>query len=315
MPYGAAKIAAFPRFVDFVNSDPKVDLVAHVGDIKNGSSLCTDDYILSIRDQFNRFKDPFVYTPGDNEWTDCHRANNGNYKPAGPGADTAHGGDLSRLDFIRANFFPTAGQTLGRRTKTVASEGAEPSYSTFVENVMWMESRVVFADFNVPGSNDDDPITDPWTGAWAGNAEQGQEKTARDAANLHWLSETFATATANNAQGVVLLLQADMWDPAAVGHLGAFDSFVQAIGSAAITFGKPVLLIVGDSHVFKVDNPYDGTQDAFHPGFTPHTDNVTRIVLEGSTTVATRFEYLRLTVDPKSKTDQLFGWDRVDFNF
>jgi hypothetical protein len=28
-----------------------------------------------------------------------------------------------------------------------------------------------------------------------------------------------------------------------------------------------------------------------------------------------RFEYLRLTVDPKSKTNQLFSWDRVDYNF
>jgi hypothetical protein len=60
MPYGEAKIAAFPGFVDFVNQDPKVDLVAHMGDIKDGSSLCTDDYFTMIRDEVNRFKDPFV---------------------------------------------------------------------------------------------------------------------------------------------------------------------------------------------------------------------------------------------------------------
>ena len=34
-----------------------------------------------IRADFDRFADPLVYTPGDNEWTDCHRANNGGYNP------------------------------------------------------------------------------------------------------------------------------------------------------------------------------------------------------------------------------------------
>ena len=35
-----------------------------------------------------------------------------------------------------------------------------------------------------------------------------------------------------------------------------FDSTVQKIASLSISFGKPVLLIEGDSHVFKVDNPF-----------------------------------------------------------
>lgn len=103
VPYGAAKIAAFPQFVDTVNADPKVDVVAHLGDIKSGSTLCTDEYFDAIRTQFDRFKDPLVYTPGDNEWTDCHRANNGSYKPT------------ERLDRIRSVFFPAPGQTLGGR--------------------------------------------------------------------------------------------------------------------------------------------------------------------------------------------------------
>src|SRR5262245_57483294 len=81
MPYGDAKVAAFPGFIDFVNLDPKVDLFVHLGDIKSGSSLCTDQYFADVRAQLDRIGDPVVYTPGDNEWTDCHRANNGNYKP------------------------------------------------------------------------------------------------------------------------------------------------------------------------------------------------------------------------------------------
>ena len=47
------------------------ELVAHLGDIKSGSTLCNDEYFAFVRSQFDRFADPLVYTPGDDEWTDC----------------------------------------------------------------------------------------------------------------------------------------------------------------------------------------------------------------------------------------------------
>src|SRR2546425_8003275 len=34
-PYGAAKLAEFPSLIDLINSDPRVDLVAHLGDIRS----------------------------------------------------------------------------------------------------------------------------------------------------------------------------------------------------------------------------------------------------------------------------------------
>ena len=77
IPYGPAQITAFPSVVDQINADPAVQFVDHLGDIKSGSSWCTDTYFAMIRQQFDRFSDPLVYTPGDNEWTDCHRPNNG----------------------------------------------------------------------------------------------------------------------------------------------------------------------------------------------------------------------------------------------
>ena len=30
---------------------------------------------------FSLFESPLIYTPGDNEWTDCHRRSNGGYDP------------------------------------------------------------------------------------------------------------------------------------------------------------------------------------------------------------------------------------------
>ena len=302
MPYGDAKVAAFPRFIDFVNRDPKVDLVVHLGDIKSGSTPCTDEYFADIRGQLDRLQDPVVYTPGDNEWTDCHRANNGNYRPT------------ERLAQLRSLFFPVPGETIGGRSKRVLSQASDPANAPYVENVIWMESRVLFATLNVPGSNDDSTATNPWTGAWAGDPAQAAEQTARDRANRAWLEKAFAVADTQQAQGVVLMLQADMWDGTHA-QLEAYDPLVQAIGNAANAFGKPVLLLVGDSHVFKTDNPYDGSAafQAVHPGFTPTAPNLTRVVVEGSTTVPNRFEYLRLTVDPRAS--QLFSWERLDYYF
>jgi len=69
----------------FGQRDPEVSLVIHVGDIHSGSMPCTSAGILppirrphpgwnqKIYYQFQQFGMPVVYTPGDNEWTDCHK--------------------------------------------------------------------------------------------------------------------------------------------------------------------------------------------------------------------------------------------------
>ncbi|WP_462203035.1 metallophosphoesterase, partial [Frankia sp. CcWB3] len=133
IPYGAAKIAEFPADIGKINADPDVSLVAHLGDIKNGSSVCSDSYFATIKSDFDQFQDPLVYTPGDNEWTDCHRANNGGYNP------------LERLGKLRQVFFPVPGRTLGVNARQVTSESADPAYAPFVENAMWTQSGVVFS--------------------------------------------------------------------------------------------------------------------------------------------------------------------------
>ena len=55
--------------------------VVHDGDLKSGSSLCSDEVLRDMLDVFQASKTPLVYVPGDNEWTDCHRASNGGYDP------------------------------------------------------------------------------------------------------------------------------------------------------------------------------------------------------------------------------------------
>ncbi len=206
-PYGPAKLAEFPALTDLINGDPKVSLVAHLGDIKAGSSSpCTNEYMESIRVLFDRFKDPFVYTPGDNEWTDCHVAskNNGLYTPT------------ERLAFVRSLFFPVAGQSLGGRKKQLLTEADDRANSTYVENTMWMESQVVFAALNITGSNNDRTSWGTPLPADAANyPSQAAEQVSRAQANRDWLDNTFAIAAESSASAVVLLFQADMWDPTA----------------------------------------------------------------------------------------------------
>jgi hypothetical protein len=299
-PYGDAKLAELPDLISLINGDPKVDLVVHLGDIKAGkASPCTDEYFARVKALFDNLEDPFVYTPGDNEWTDCHVAgkNNGLFTPT------------ERLEAIRALFFPVPGQSLGGRKKAVLTQADEPANAAYVENVMWMESQVVFATVNITGSNNDGVSWGSPLPADAGNfPSQAQEQASRAQANAAWIEKAFATATANDAAGVVLAFQADMWDSSEP-TLAGFDAIVQQIGTLGAAFGKPVLLLEGDSHRFEVQHPFSLSSPlrAVHPN-TPIAENITRLVVEGSDG---RTEYVRLTIDPRRPQGSLFSWERV----
>ena len=269
-PYGADQLVAFPQLIQAINSDPKVRLVAHVGDIKNGSTRCDDAYFTTVAQHFATFKDPLVYTPGDNEWTDCHRLNNGSYDP------------LERLAKVRATFFADPGETLGGRNLTVEAQDAFP------ENQAWTQSRVVFATVHAVGS---DNGYAPWTGRTTTTPAQRAEVDARIAAAVAWINRAFEQAFAQDAAGVALLMQADTF-AGTNETLDGFDEIVAAIGARAAEFGKPVLLLQGDTHRYLVDQPY------------PAAQNLTRVVVEGETVE----EWLRVSVDPRSPA--VFSWQR-----
>ena len=306
MPYGKGKLDSLPQLIALINADPAVQVVIHVGDIKAGSSSdCNDAYFATIKGLFDTFADPLVYTIGDNEWTDCHKfsKNNGLYTPT------------ERLQSIRNLFFPVPGLTLGRNPRTVFSQADDPAHSQYVENVWWSQSNVVFAALNITGSFNDlarwssAPL--PWLvtpadmpADWASYPSQADEFAARAQANSDLIAQTFATAAARNARGVVLAFQADMWDPAEIvkdtaTFRAGYNALVQQIGSLAAQFGRPVLLLEGDSHVWRVDTPFTpGTPQFAMYLNTPVATNVTRLVVDGSSSPTS---YTRLTINPARK--------------
>lgn len=94
MPYGSAFEPQFDRVIDAINASQRVRFVLHTGDTKGGSERCDHALLQRRFDQYRRFTLPFVLTPGDNDWTDCHRTNNGNYLPT------------ERLQKFRQLFYP-----------------------------------------------------------------------------------------------------------------------------------------------------------------------------------------------------------------
>lgn len=280
VPYGDGATALFPTLIESINADPQVRRAVHVGDTKSGSTESTDAWFDYIYGQFQSFKDPLIYTPGDNEWTDCHRPNNGGWNPN------------ERLDRIRDVYFSLPGTTLGGRTKVVDAQDGYP------ENQMWLESRVVFAAIHTVGSNNN---LAPWTDETpAMAADREAEWAGRDAANRAWLDAAFDLAEASGAVGVVLFSHADMWHPDDVGDpsvsFSGHQAYVELLADRASAFGKPVLLFAGDSHDYRVDRPLVGdvvygVQDA---------PNLTQITVERGIEGRV-LNWLKLHVDPRSE--------------
>jgi hypothetical protein len=335
---------ATPAFIDAVNHDSKVSLVVHVGDIHSGSQRCTQPYDQAIYDLWTAFKDPLVYTPGDNEWSDCQKK-----KQIGADDTTANhswsysGADpIANLELVRSIFFSNPGYTLGGRPMRVISQAqvGTGTDARYVENVMWEQTNTMFVTVNIPGGSNND--SDVWFKDYLPlgtleTAAQTAERAQRTQADIDWLDAAFAQAEEDGVGSVVIIEQADMWDVTdAAAHQTLYEPIISEIAAKTSAFGKPVLLFNGDSHVYRSDNPLvansacvgdvDPTLNAnvctidahtHHPG--PGTGynvpNFHRITVHGSTLP---LEYLRLNDNPQANnlltgTSSFgpFSWERI----
>lgn len=280
MPYRPKDIAPFEALLGEINAIGP-DVTIHVGDIKGGGSPCTDALFEEQRDYMDSVAGLLVYTPGDNEWTDCHRKSAGGYDPQ------------ERLSVLRKLFFSTD-KSRGEKPMTVVRQAdIDPDYPVLVENVRWQMNGVRFVTAHIVGSNNG--LNSDVPGA-------RDEYVARDAANGKWIRDSFAVARSEVAAAVVLAFQADPFLTFGIG--GGFRNTLAAISDGVERFEGPVLVIMGDGHVYTIDTPFHDRQGRIR-------ENVVRLSVPGAADIRA----VRIRIDPEAPqmfTFETFGLGNAD---
>lgn len=250
----------FEQLIETINRESRA-LVLHIGDIKSGSTPCSDTSYLKVRAFFDKIAAPLLYTPGDNEWTDCHRPSAGAMDP------------IERLTSIRRLFF-SGSQSLGQTAVSLTRQSDISGATPYPENARTELAGVTILTAHVVGSNN--------------NLRQGhpaaiEEHLARNQATADWIRAGFTTALARQSVAVVIAMHADPFDrgnglPGPSNRSG-FAETLAAIADGALRFRGPVLVIHGDSHVYRVDQPFRTESGDPLP-------NVTRLEVFGAPTVA-----------------------------
>jgi hypothetical protein len=223
-PYSESEEAPFVGLIAAMNREPLVFAI-HVGDFKNGWSPCTDETFAQRRDGFALLHHPLIYTPGDNEWTDCWRA---------MGSPDAVRSPLDRLQQLRRLFFAD-GYSLGQRKIALARQSAD-----YPEHARWQHGGVVFATLNVPGGDN--------------NARMPHEAASRGRMIDAWITDTFRLARAQSNGAVVLAMQANPWTIG--GNVRkTYSALLDTIARETQQFAGEVVLIHGDTHRYRIDQP------------------------------------------------------------
>ena len=272
MPYGERAVV-YPKFTALIGAINAAapDFTIHIGDFKSGSTLCSDEEFQNQLNFMNSFQGALVFTPGDNEWTDCHRKNNGAFDP------------IERLGKLRTMFFANA-KSLGMKPMALERQAdVMPEFKTYVENVRFAKNGILFVTAHIVGSNNNFEVRDPKAVA---------EFQARDAVNVAWIKDSFNKAASSDIAGLVLAIQADPFDLAnQFTQYPTYSGFATSIGETFVPLArdsaKPVLFIHGDSHIFRVDQPFKEPKGKV-------IENITRLEVFGEA----QMHAVRVNVDP-----------------
>jgi hypothetical protein len=295
LPYSPQQVmVGVPNLIADMNAH-RLKFTVHDGDLKAGSGSPCDDALYAQSLAFlNSLRAPAMFTPGDNDWTDCDRPANGGFN------------SRERLDRERQLFFSTPfslGQHgMRQEVQTEALCLGVKGMVPCVENRRWTVGRVTYATLNMPGSCNNLCDTNP----------DPAEFTARNAANIRWLQQTFAAAKQRNSVAVMLIAQAnpgwDQSDPTRAplrdpktlaetdGQPDGFATFLSALRDEVIAFRKPVAYVHGDSHYFRVDQPFLDSQGQ-------RLENFTRVETFGDNQANANNDvrWVKVTVDPRSR--------------
>jgi hypothetical protein len=307
MPYRAEDEPRVHALAQAINQR-RPDFTIFLGDTKNSREVCNDHTIIERpRRIFARFERALIYTPGDNEWTDC-------LPPRDGGSGYGPADALARL---REGFWhgPTS---LGGRPIALRRQGGggRDPHAAFTENAFWIHGRVAFATVNLPGEARPD-----LPGARRLPAEARALLGPVVAAGAAWIDESFTRAQRERTQAVVLAFQANIWHPCNMGHdpacrrqpletgAAAGSRFVDGlaldyarilgrIAAGAVAFRGPVLLLHGDTHRLIVQPaPSDGQGGVIRNAtrvMVPGEDEITALLIRVRPDTGTPFAVVRL---------------------
>lgn len=310
MPYNAKQRKQFLNLMREINA-ANLAFVVHAGDYwfdgiawketTQGLPPCSDEVFVDRMKMADNFRHPFIITPGDNDWTDCHRAKPRTYDP------------LERLAKLRKMFF-RGDSSLGQHKMKLIRQSKDKKYAKYSENVRWVYGDVLFVTLHMVGSNNNLGRT----------PEMDAEYKERNEANLAWLDEAFVTAKQNGNRAIMIIAQANpqfetTWSPKIqkrylLGGLGikppkekrqtGFDEFILALEEHVIDFAKPVVYAHGDTHTFRMDKPL--------------LDPINQRIIENFTRVETfgfpDTHWVRVTIDPEDPNVLRFRQEIVQQN-
>jgi hypothetical protein len=296
LPYSALQSSVgVPNLIADMNAQ-RLKFSVHDGDLKAGSnSPCDDNLYYQALAFLNSLRAPAMFTPGDNDWTDCDRASNGGFN------------SLERLDRQRVILFGTPfSQGQRKLRQEVQTEalclGFGGGMVPCVENRRWTVRGVTYATLNVQGSCNNLCDTAP----------DAAEYAARNAANIKWLRETFAAAGARRSAAVMIVAQgnpgwdqsdptrAPLRDPKTLaqtdGAPDGFKDFLLALRDEVVAFRKPVAYVHGDSHYHRIDKPFLNVAGQ-------RLENFTRVETFGNNAANGNndVQWIKVTVQPKSR--------------
>jgi hypothetical protein len=226
LPYSDAELVSLRDLLETAKRR-RAPFVLHIGDIKGGSQPCTDARIQRVAELFREQPAPVLYTPGDNEWTDCHRERAGAHDP------------LERLVALRAAFFDDPAVLHRDPLRPVVPDPAYP------ENLYFALDGVLFALVHLVGSNNN---------LRPKNARAMKEMAARNAANRRLLDQAARAANGIKARAIVLAFHANpLFEEQ--GPRQGFLSLKQDLRQLLAAYAGPVLLVHGDTHRFRFDRP------------------------------------------------------------
>lgn len=246
MPYGPDQVGSL-SYIGGTLRERKVPFIVHYGDIKAGYESCHESLLAARKEViYGMMQGKVFFVPGDNDWTDCDRPEAGRYD------------ELERLETLRKTFFRDDRIPRGGNLMVVRDD------DDFPEHARWQHKGTHFVALHIVGTSNGRDELDGTDEAKALDLVERREKATHRFMNL-----AFAEAIDANAEALVVVIHADPTDVAKhrvrglscsanpAHHCDSYADFIKLLKAQSGRFGRPVLLVHGDTNSFCLQEAKD----------------------------------------------------------